>query len=207
MANDAKTQKRESGKADKTTLQKISLENLSENPQNPRNIGDEDLQRLIKSIAEFPKMMELRPLIVDNNGVVLGGNMRLRALRELEYKQIPATWVKAADKLTEDEKRRFVIIDNLQAGGWSWDQIIENWDTELLTDWGLEIEFPEIEKLHIEFDADQDETKTFTTQVMIIRNKIAENIKAKKDIKISEAYALAERVIIETLKKNEYYAD
>ncbi len=207
MANDAKTQKRESGKAVKTTLQKISLDNLSENPDNPRSIEGEVFEKLKKSIAEFPKMMELRPIVVDNNGVVLGGNMRLRALRELEFKQIPATWVKAADKLTEDEKKRFIIIDNLQAGGWAWDRIIENWDTDLLTDWGLEIEFPEIEKLHIEFDADQDETKTFTTQVMIIRNKIAENIKTKKDIKISEAYALAERLIIETLKKNEYYAD
>lgn len=84
-------------------------------------------------------MMELRPIIIDNDNMILGGNMRLRALKELGYKDIPSGWVKRADELTEDEKRRFVIADNVGFGEWDFDMLANEWDSMELQEWGLEV--------------------------------------------------------------------
>lgn len=84
-------------------------------------------------------MMELRPIVVDENGIILGGNMRFRALQELYGKtgEIPDTWVKRADELTEDQKKEFIIKDNVSFGDWDFDAL-KGWD-EPLDDWGLSI--------------------------------------------------------------------
>lgn len=84
-------------------------------------------------------MMELRPMIVNNDNIVLGGNMRLKALKELGYKEIPASWVKSADKLTEEEQRRFIIADNIGFGEHDWDMLANEWDAAELSDWGLDV--------------------------------------------------------------------
>ena len=118
----------------------MSLINI--NPANPRIIKDDRFKKLVKSISEFPKMMALRPIIVDRGGMILGGNMRFKALQELKYKDIPDEWVKRADELTEDEKRRFIISDNVPFGEWDWEVLVNIWDREQLAEWGLE--FPEI---------------------------------------------------------------
>jgi len=110
------------------------------NKKNPRKANAEKIEQLKKSIQEFPAMMSLRPIVVDENNVVLGGNMRLRALKELGYEDIPDEWVKKASELTEEEKRRFIITDNLTFGEWDYAQLVKEWDVELLSDWGLEIE-------------------------------------------------------------------
>jgi len=116
--------------------------NLSEihiNPSNPRIIKDERFKKLVKSIDEFPKMMALRPIIIDADGMILGGNMRFKALKELKYKDIPDAWVKRADELTEEEKRRFIIEDNVPFGEWDWDVLANEWDSVELAEWGVEI--------------------------------------------------------------------
>jgi DNA modification methylase len=116
--------------------------NLSEihiNPSNPRIIKDERFKKLVKSISEFPKMMSLRPIIVDADGMILGGNMRFKALLELGYKEVPDEWVRRADELTEDEKRRFIIEDNLPFGEWDWESLANNWDESELIEWGMDI--------------------------------------------------------------------
>lgn len=84
-------------------------------------------------------MLELRPMIIDAAGVVLGGNMRLRALQDLGYKEIPDTWVKRAEELTEDEKRRFIIVDNVGYGEWDWEIIANAWDADEVREWGLDV--------------------------------------------------------------------
>ena len=109
------------------------------NPQNPRIIKDERFKKLVRSITDFPKMMELRPIIVDNDGLILGGNMRFKALQELKYKDIPDTWVKVAETLTEEERKRFIIEDNVPFGEWDWETLANEWDKDQLIDWGLEI--------------------------------------------------------------------
>ena len=117
----------------------MKLSEIKSNPDNPRIIKDDKFQKLVNSIRDFPKMMELRPIVVDSENMILGGNMRLKALRELKMKEIPDTWVKRADELTEDEKKRFIITDNIGFGEWDWDVLANGLDADQLGDWGLEI--------------------------------------------------------------------
>ena len=117
----------------------MKLSDIHTNPSNPRLIKDERFKKLVKSIDEFPKMMALRPIIVDAGGMILGGNMRFKALKELKYKDIPDEWVKRASELTDEEKQRFIIEDNVPFGEWDWDTLANEWDAEQLTEWGLEI--------------------------------------------------------------------
>ena len=114
-------------------LKKIKL-----NPKNPRLIKDARFKKLVKSLKEFPKMLVLRPIIVNENNVVLGGNMRLKALKELGYKEVPDAWVKRANELTEEEKKRFVITDNVEFGENDFEILSKDWDETELMDWGME---------------------------------------------------------------------
>ena len=123
----------------------MKLTDIKPNPNNPRIINDANFKKLVKSIEEFPKMMALRPIVVDEDGMVLGGNMRLKALQHLRFKDIPDEWVKRAADLTEDEQRRFIIADNVSGGSWDVEDLSANWDRQELEDWGLEIEWPVIE--------------------------------------------------------------
>lgn len=118
---------------------KIKISDIKANPNNPRFIRDDKFEQLKASIQEFPKMMALRPIVVDADGVTLGGNMRLRALQELGYKEIPGEWVRRADELTEEEKRRFIITDNVGYGQWDWDTLANEWEAEELAAWGLDV--------------------------------------------------------------------
>ena len=117
----------------------MKLSEIKSNPDNPRIIRDAKFDQLKKSIQEFPAMLELRPMIIDAAGVVLGGNMRLRALQDLGYKEIPDTWVKRAEELTDDEKRRFIIVDNVGYGEWDWETIANAWDADEVREWGLDV--------------------------------------------------------------------
>lgn len=84
-------------------------------------------------------MMKLRPMVINADNIVLGGNMRLKALKELGYKEIPDEWVRRADELTDDEQRRFIIADNVGFGEHDWDMLANEWDVDELKDWGLDI--------------------------------------------------------------------
>lgn len=117
----------------------IKLTTIKSNPNNPRVIRDEKFKKLVKSIEEFPKMMALRPMVVNEEMVVLGGNMRLKALKELGYKEVPNDWVKSAKDLTDDEIRRFIIADNVGFGEHDWEMLANEWNVEELSEWGLDI--------------------------------------------------------------------
>lgn len=117
----------------------IKLSSIKPNDGNPRHIKDAKFDKLKASIKDFPAMMELRPIIVDAENVILGGNMRYRALKALGYKEIPDEWVKRADQLTEEEKRRFIISDNVGFGEWDWDILANDWEPLELSAWGLDI--------------------------------------------------------------------
>lgn len=123
----------------------MKISDLKENPKNPRSITDENLEKLCKSIKNFEKMLSLRPMIIDENNIVLGGNMRLQALKKLDYKEIPDEWVKKISDLTEKEKNQFIIKDNIEYG---------QWDEEILkTEFGL----LELEEFDINIDIDFSE--------------------------------------------------
>jgi DNA modification methylase len=117
----------------------IKISDLKKNPNNPRLIKDDKFQKLVKSIENFPKMMELRPIIVNDQNIVLGGNMRLAALKELGYKEIPNEWVKKAKDLTPEQQNEFIVKDNVSFGAWDWDILANEWDSEQLVDWGLDL--------------------------------------------------------------------
>src|SRR5690554_4995227 len=131
----------------------IKLSKLKSNPNNPRIIKDDKFKKLVKSIKDFPKMMELRPMVVNSDNIVLGGNMRLKALKELGYKEVPKEWIKSADDLTEDEQRRFIIKDNVGFGEHDWEMLQAEWDLSELEDWGLDV--PEWETEEV-LEAEED---------------------------------------------------
>ena len=117
-------------------MDKINVSLLKPNKDNPRTIKKDQLEKLKKSIKAFPRMLELRPIIVDDNLVVLGGNMRLRALKELGIEEVP--YIKAED-LTEEQKQEFIIKDNVNYGDWNWETLSLEWDLNSIGDWGLDI--------------------------------------------------------------------
>lgn len=116
---------------------KINL--LKANPNNPRLIKDDKFKKLVKSIQDFPQMMELRPIIINEDNMVLGGNMRLAALKELNYKDVPDEWIKKAKDLTEEQQKEFIIKDNIGFGLHDWDVLANEWDNELLEEWGIDL--------------------------------------------------------------------
>jgi ParB-like chromosome segregation protein Spo0J len=118
----------------------VKISEVKPNPKNPRIIKDGKFQKLVKSIQEFPDMLNKRPLVVftdvDNKYVVLGGNMRLKACKEIGLKEIP---IIIADEWTEEQKNEFLIKDNVGFGEWDWDSLANEWDVEKLDDWGLDV--------------------------------------------------------------------
>ena len=131
----------------------IKLSTLIPNPSNPRLIKDDKFHKLCENIKALPEGLKLRPIVVDENNVILGGNMRFKALRELGYKEVPDEWVASAKDLTPEQIKRFIITDNVGYGDWDWDMVKADWDTKELDDWGLDI--PDFAVT--ELDAEEDE--------------------------------------------------
>jgi len=117
----------------------IKLSSIKANPNNPRIIKNEKFEKLKRSIEEFPEMMELRPIVIDETNTIIGGNMRFRALQDLGKKEVPNSWIKKASELTDDQKKRFVITDNASFGEWEWEAIKADWDLDFVADWGVDI--------------------------------------------------------------------
>jgi hypothetical protein len=117
-------------------IRSVKLSEIKSNPNNPRIIKDDKFRKLVKSIQEFPKMLEIRPIVVNADMIVLGGNMRLKACKEAGLKEVPIIF---ADDLTEYEQKQFIIKDNVGFGEWDWDMLANEWEPELLEDWGLEV--------------------------------------------------------------------
>jgi len=115
---------------------KVPVKEIKPNPHNPRVIKGDKFLKLVKSIQDFPQMLELRPIVVDNEMIVLGGNMRLKACIEAGLEEVP---ILIADELTEEQKAEFIIKDNVGYGEWDWDVLANEWDAELLDEWGLDV--------------------------------------------------------------------
>lgn len=142
-------------------IKSIKLSELKPNPDNPRFIKDDKFEKLVQSIIQFYKMMKARPIIIDENNVILGGNMRDKALLEISKRaklqtdlfaeepeirkliikeEIPAEWVRKVDDLSEDEKKEFIIKDNVGFGDWDWEVLANEWNADELDEWGLDVE-------------------------------------------------------------------
>ena len=117
-------------------VEKVKISEVKNNPSNPRLIKDDKFKKLVKSIQDFPQMLELRPIVVDENNIVLGGNMRLKACKEAGLKDV---YIVKAENLTEEQKQEFIVKDNVGFGEWDWDMLANEFDIEQLEDWGLDV--------------------------------------------------------------------
>jgi ParB-like chromosome segregation protein Spo0J len=115
---------------------KVKLSAIKPNPNNPRLIKDDKFAKLVQSIKDFPEMLEIRPIVVNADMVILGGNMRYKALKEAGVKEVP---IIVADNLTEEQQREFLIKDNVSGGEWDFELLANEWDSEQLNDWGLDM--------------------------------------------------------------------
>lgn len=138
----------------------VPINEVKSNPNNPRIIKDDKFKKLVASIKELPQMLELRPIVVNEDMIVLGGNMRLKACKEAGLKEIP---IIKASELNEEQQRAFIIKDNVGFGEWDWDALANEWDTEQLEEWGLDIpnlEGVELDAVEDDFEADADAIET-----------------------------------------------
>jgi len=116
--------------------QQVKISKVKGNPSNPRIIKNDKFKKLVKSIKEFPDMLKLRPIVVDEDMMVLGGNMRLKASKEAGLKEV---WIDIAEGFTEEQKKEFIVKDNVGFGEWEWDMLANEWDSVQLAEWGLDV--------------------------------------------------------------------
>ena len=116
--------------------EQVNISKIKGNPNNPRIIKNDKFQKLVQSIKDFPEMLELRPIVVDENMMVLGGNMRLKASKEAGLTEV---WIDVATGLSEEQKQEFVVKDNVGFGDWEWDIIANEWESSKLKEWGVDL--------------------------------------------------------------------
>jgi hypothetical protein len=184
---------------------KVAISKIKSNPDNPRIIKDDKFKQLVKSIKDFPQMLELRPIVVDSDMVVLGGNMRLKACLEAGLKEVD---ILVADTLTEDQKKEFIIKDNVGYGEWDWDILANEWDNELLSEWGLEVPGFDlnVDNYGEDFTLPDGDKAPFQQMTFTLADEQAEQIKnALEDIKQTEEYKYAETMGNENSNGNALY--
>jgi DNA modification methylase len=133
-------------------IETVKISAVKSNPNNPRIIKDDKFKKLVTSIKEFPQMLDIRPIVVNDEMIVLGGNMRLKACIEAGLKEVA---IIKASELTPEQQNEFIIKDNVGFGEWNWDDLANSWDTEQLTEWGLDI--PNFELTNLEAEEDDFE--------------------------------------------------
>ena len=185
----------------------MKLKDIKPNKANPRTIKDDKFRKLLNSIQEFPKMMELRPMVIDSDGTVLGGNMRLKALQELGYTEIPDTWVRRAADLTDEEKQRFIIADNVGFGEWDWEALANEWEVVDLEAWGLDIpQFDRPEDFDEDFSLPEGDKAPFQQMTFTLADEQATVLQnAISDIKKTEEYKYCETMGNENSNGNALY--
>jgi len=185
-------------------IQNVPINTVKANPNNPRIIKDDKFAKLVKSINEFPQMLNLRPIVVNDDMVVLGGNMRLKACKEAGLKEIP---IIKASELTEQQQKEFIVKDNVGYGEWDWSDLANNWDSEQLEEWGLDIPgFSDVEDLGENFSLPDGDKAPFQQMTFTLADEQATQIKnAIDDIKGTEEYKYAETMGNENSNGNALY--
>ena len=186
----------------------VNIAKVKENPSNPRFIKDSKFKKLVQSIKAFPEMLEKRPIVVDEDMVVLGGNMRLKACKSAGLFEV---WVDMAEGWSQEQKNEFIIKDNVGFGEWDWDILANDWDTTQLTDWGLDVWVPEEEVDYSildddAFEADLEDMKNGVKKAIQIPFELEHYDEAFELVKFwREQGAYVGMMLIEKLKqeKNE----
>ncbi len=185
------------------------ISQIKTNPQNPRLIKDDKYRKLVQSITDFPQMLEKRPLVcytdTDGKYVVLGGNMRLKASTEVGLKELP---IVLADDWTAEQRQEFLIKDNVGFGEWDWEQLANEWDTEQLEAWGVDIPGLSLnaDEMSDDFSLPDGDKAPFQQMTFTLADEQAEQIKnAIQDIKETEEYKYAETMGNENSNGNALY--
>lgn len=144
-------------------IQKISISKVKPNQDNPRLIKDDKFKKLVQSIIDFPEMLAIRPIVVNKDMIVLGGNMRLKACIEAGLKEVP---IIIADNLTDEQQREFLIKDNVSGGEWDFDMLANEWDVDQLEEWGLDM--PELKAID---EAEEGEEIKIPKSLQVIPKK------------------------------------
>lgn len=113
----------------------VKISEVKVNPNNPRLIKDDKFKKLVQSVKDFPEMLNIRPIVVNKDMIILGGNMRFKACKEAGLKEVPII----ITDLTEEQQKEFLIKDNVSGGEWDWDILANEWDAEDITKWGLDL--------------------------------------------------------------------
>jgi hypothetical protein len=116
--------------------QQIKQYKIQGNPKNPRLIKNDKYKKLVQSIKDFPEMLKLRPIVVDENMMILGGNMRWKASKDAGLKEV---WIEVAEGLSDEQKEEFVVKDNVNFGEWDWDLVANEWESGKLKEWGVDL--------------------------------------------------------------------
>ena len=176
-------------------IQNIKISKIKTNPNNPRVIKNDKFNKLVKSIKEFPKMLNIRPIVVNSDMIVLGGNMRLKACKSAGLKEIP---VMKVEDLTEEQQNEFIIKDNASFGSWNWDMLANTWNSDTLNTYGIDV--PQWEESEDKFDSDIEETGEYdfpeeenesshVRMVQLYLNSDTEPIFRKCELKLREKFA------------------
>ena len=172
-------------------MELIKISKVKPNESNPRFIKDNKFKKLVKSIKEFPEMLKLRPIVVNKDMIVLGGNMRLKACAEAGLKEV---YILKADELTEQQEREFIVKDNVGFGEWDWDALGNEWNSVQLEDWGMDNwqNMDDIETSD-DFSLPDGDKEPFQQQTYTLADEQAEQIKnAIADVKKTEEYKYVE---------------
>ncbi len=172
-------------------MELVKISKVKSNENNPRYIKDYKFKKLVNSIKEFPEMLKLRPIVVNTDMVVLGGNMRLKACKEAGLKEV---WILKADKLTEAQQREFIVKDNVGFGDWDWDLLANEWNSIQLEDWGMD-NWQNMDDIDTsdDFSLPDGDKAPFQQQTYTLADAQAEQIKnAIADVKKTEEYNYVE---------------
>ena len=184
---------------------KVKISEIKLNESNPRFIKDDKFKKLVKSIKDLPQMLDIRPIVVNKDMMVLGGNMRLKACVEAGLIEVP---IIIADNLTKEQEKEFLIKDNVSGGEWDWDIIANEFNDEQVIEWGLDLPvyFNDSDELGTDFSLADGDKAPFQQMTFTLADAQAEQIKnAIADIKQTDEYKYCETLGNENSNGNALY--
>ena len=185
-------------------METVKITSIKLNPNNPRIIKDDKFKKLVQSIKDFPEMLNIRPIVVNKDMIILGGNMRYKACREAGLKEVPII----VTDLSEEKQREFLIKDNTSGGEWDWEVLANEWDVIELESWGLDVGGFDVdaEDYGENFTLPEGDKAPFQQMTFTLADEQAEQIKnAIADIKATEEYKYAETMGNENSNGNALY--
>ena len=161
--------------------QQVKISKVKGNPSNPRIIKNDKFKKLVTSIKEFPEMLKLRPIVVDEDMMVLGGNMRLKASKEAGLSEV---WIDIAEGLTEEQKKEFVVKDNVNFGDWDWAMLGNEWNTIKITEWGLDVWENQDDRNELNAEAEWTGMPEFNNEDLTPKRQLIISFRNEDDIKV-----------------------